>query len=81
MGNVYNRPILCKTLQRTYMLQNICKTLGYKKTMVYNTPHIEKGRYTISDSLFAISFSSGWSKLYSKIMKITAENCFNALWL
>ena len=44
------------------MLQNICKAFGCKKIMVYNTPNRENGRYTISDSWPAISFSSRWDK-------------------
>ena len=48
--------------QRPNMLQNICKTLGFKKIIVYVIHHREKGRYTISDLWPTISFSSGWDK-------------------
>ena len=58
------------------------KTLGFKKIMVYNTSYREKGRYTKSDSWSLNSFSSGWGKLIKQNHKnITAEGCFDALWL
>ena len=44
------------------MLHNICKILGFKKIMVNNIHHREKGRYAISESSSIISFSSGWDK-------------------
>ena len=58
------------------MLQNICKTLGFKKIMVYNTPHRENGRCTLSDSWSAISFQVGGVSSYSKIMKIYGRKLF-----
>ena len=58
------------------MLQNIWKSLGFKKIMVYNTPHRENGRYIISDLWSTTSFSSGGVNSYSKIMTIYSKKLF-----